>query len=189
MLYPLFFLAIFTHATGCFVRDSVLPDWTRTFPFYSTEHCLGYQSWRFTIWPFVLYFFERVYREVRYRQETKIVAVFLHPSNCLEVRFTKPSLTYKAGMWLFLNCPDVSYWQAHPFTISSAPDDPFISCHIRLVGDWTLAFAERLGLSEEVRERSLRTADKQVEGGDELRPIDLDRVALGRPLPILRVDG
>jgi NADPH oxidase len=49
-----FMLALYTHATGCFVRDSVLPDYIPTFPFYSTEHCLGYLSWRFIIWPGIL---------------------------------------------------------------------------------------------------------------------------------------
>lgn len=47
-------LALYTHATGCFVRDSVDPDYILTFPFYSTEHCLGYLSWRFIIWPGII---------------------------------------------------------------------------------------------------------------------------------------
>lgn len=169
----------------------MLPDWTHTFPFYSTAHCLGYQSWRFTIWPFILYFFERVYREVRYRRETKIVAVLLHPSNCLELRFKKPSFRYKAGMWLFLNCPELSFWQAHPFTISSAPDDPYISCHIRLVGDWTKAFARCLGVTEEVKQ-TLFKAEKNLDEDKDLqeaRFIEFNQTALGNPLPTLRVDG
>ena len=41
-----FMVGLYTHATGCFVRDSVEPDYTYTFPYYSTEHCLGYESWR-----------------------------------------------------------------------------------------------------------------------------------------------
>lgn len=49
-----FMLALYTHATGCFVRDSVDPDYIPTFPFYSTEHCLGYLSWRFIIWPGII---------------------------------------------------------------------------------------------------------------------------------------
>ena len=47
-------IALYTHATGCFVRDSVDPDYTYTFPFYSTDHCLGYESWRFIIWVGIL---------------------------------------------------------------------------------------------------------------------------------------
>lgn len=49
----------------------------------------------------------------------------------------KPSMKYKPGQYLFLNCPDVSRLEWHPFTISSAPEEDFVSVHIRVVGDWT----------------------------------------------------
>lgn len=75
-----FMLGLYTHATGCFVRDSVDPDYIRTFPFYSTQHCLGYMSWRFTIWPGILYFGERIYREIRARRATRLSKVLVHPS-------------------------------------------------------------------------------------------------------------
>ena len=55
----------------------------------------------------------------------------MHPSGAMELRFSKPSFKYKAGQWLFLNVPEVSTLQWHPFTISSAPGDPYVSCHIR----------------------------------------------------------
>lgn len=112
-----FMIALYTHATGCFVRDSVDPDYISTFPFYSTEHCLGYLSWRYIIWFGILYSAERVYREVRARRTTEIVKVLLHPSGAMELRFVKPSMKYKAGQWLFLNCPEVSKYQWHPVSI------------------------------------------------------------------------
>ena len=74
-----FMIGLYTHATGCFVRDSVNPDYISTFPFYSTEHCLGYMSWRFTIWAGIAYFAERVYREIRARRATKLDKVLIHP--------------------------------------------------------------------------------------------------------------
>jgi NADPH oxidase 1 len=82
-----FMLGLYAHATGCFVRDSINPDYTRFFPFYSTEHCLGYESWRFIIWPGIAYFMERVYREIRARRVTRLDKVFVHPSGmvCLLV--------------------------------------------------------------------------------------------------------
>ncbi|ORX35783.1 ferric reductase NAD binding domain-domain-containing protein [Kockovaella imperatae] len=180
-----FMIGFYTHATGCFVRDSVDPDYVAVFPFYSTNHCLGYESWRFAIWGGILYFSERVWREVRSRRQTAITNVKIHPSGALELRFVKPSMKYKAGQWLFLNCPEVSKWQWHPFTISSAPEDPFISVHIRQVGDFTQALGARLGATVGVSGESLMDSEKGGRRGDwiEISP------AMGKPMPLLRIDG
>lgn len=75
-----FMIGLYTHATGCFVRDSVDPDYSATFPFYRVGHCLGYESWRFIIWPGILYFGERVWREIRARWPTRLSKVLVHPS-------------------------------------------------------------------------------------------------------------
>lgn len=118
----------YVRLAGCFVRGG-LPG--------QNVQCLGYESWRWTIWGGIAYFLERIVREIRARRETKIVGVLMHPSGAMEIRFNKPSFKYKAGQWLFINVPEVSQFQWHPFTISSAPDDPYISVHIRQVGDFT----------------------------------------------------
>jgi NADPH oxidase 1 len=130
-----FMIGLYTHATGCFVRDSVDPDLIATFPFYSTKHCLGYLSWRFTIWPGIIYFGERMYREYRARRATRLSKVLVHPSGkcctglhldhvlmldivffqgAMELRIVKPSFKYVAGQWLFIQVPSVSSLQWHP---------------------------------------------------------------------------
>lgn len=109
-----FMIGLYAHATGCFVRDSTDPAYTHTFPFYNTDHCLGYESWRFTIWPGIIYFGERIYREIRARRSTKLSKVLVHPSGAMELRIIKPSFKYTAGQWLFIQVPDVSGWQWHP---------------------------------------------------------------------------
>jgi NADPH oxidase len=78
----IFFLALYTHAVGCFVRDT--PEAYSPFagdPFW--KHCIGYQGWRFTIWTFALYFLERVWREVRAQKQTEITKVVKHPYGML----------------------------------------------------------------------------------------------------------
>lgn len=55
-----------------------------------------------------------MYRIIRSRRQTEIIKVLLHPSGAMEVRFKKDSMKYKAGQWLFLNCPEVSRYQWHP---------------------------------------------------------------------------
>ena len=127
-----FMIGLFTHATGCFVRDSVEPDYVSTFPFYSTDHCLGYYSWRVIIWPFIIYFGERVWREIRARKPTQLSQVFIHPSGkfrhsvafslisppgAMELRIIKPGFKYTAGQWIFLQIPEISKFQWHPVRV------------------------------------------------------------------------
>ncbi|WWC62059.1 uncharacterized protein I303_104648 [Kwoniella dejecticola CBS 10117] len=187
-----FMIGLYTHATGCFVRDSVDPDYIPTFPFYSTEHCLGYMSWRYTIWAGILYFGERVYREIRARRKTDIQKVLLHPSNVMEIRFLKPSFKYKAGQWLFLNIPEVSNFQWHPFTISSAPEDPYISVHVRQVGDFTQAVGDRLGATQGVIGEKFDVDPDAKGSGDRGRRrdyIEINPNSIGKGMPVLRIDG
>ncbi|KAK4342361.1 hypothetical protein RND71_038177 [Anisodus tanguticus] len=51
---------------------------------------------------------------------------------------SKPnSFKYKSGQYLFLQCPTISSFEWHPFSITSSPGDDCLSVHIRMVGDWT----------------------------------------------------
>lgn len=97
----------------------------------------------------------------------------------MEIQFNKPSFKYKAGQWLFLNCPSVSGHQWHPFTITSAPGDPYVSVHIRQVGDFTKALGEALG------------AGSNNLGWEGMDPTSEYEVALrnGQHMPKLRIDG
>ncbi|GBB98951.1 hypothetical protein RclHR1_03370018 [Rhizophagus clarus] len=153
----IFMLCLYTHAVGCFVKTN--PD-------IVPKRCKGYFSWHFTIWGGIIYFFERVLREFRSRQETQITKVLNHRSNTFEILFTKPSFKYKAGQYLYLNVPQISSLQWHPFTITSAPDDPYVSVHIRQVGDFTEELAELLGCN-----------------------LITDKDYVPRELPKLRIDG
>ena len=44
---------------------------------------------------------------------------------------------YRPGQYTFIKIPAVAASEWHPFTITSAPGDPYIRVHIRVVGDWT----------------------------------------------------
>jgi len=46
-------------------------------------------------------------------------------------------LDYKAGQYIFINFPSVSKFEWHPFTLTSAPHEDFLSVHIRAAGNWT----------------------------------------------------
>lgn len=98
----------------------------------------------------------------------------------MEIQFRKPSMNYKAGQWLFLNAPSVSRQQWHPFTITSCPFDPYISVHIRQVGDFTRALADAIGAGV-----------SQAKLYDEIDPNGMYEVALqqGQQMPSIRIDG
>ena len=178
-LFIPFSLALYTHATGCFVRSSRLP-----YSVFAGEdfwsHCIGYQSWRWELFAGGFYLVERIYREVRVRRATEIVKVIRHPYDALEIQFRKPSFKYKAGQWLFVQIPSVSKQQWHPFTITSCPYDPYVSIHMRQVGDWTRAVGDALG-----------AGPAQAKEYDCLDPMGMYEVALqaGQSMPRIRIDG
>ncbi|TPX56273.1 hypothetical protein PhCBS80983_g04655 [Powellomyces hirtus] len=132
-LFVPFYLCLFLHYAGCFVKST------------TTGKCKPYGSNVATIPTFGLYILERIVREYRARQSTQLNKVVFHPGNTMELRLEKPSFAYKPGQYLFLNIPGVSYFQWHPFTISSTPEEGFVSVHIRIVGDWTKNAAKLLG--------------------------------------------
>ena len=101
-------------------------------------------------------------------------------TDAMEIQFRKPSMNYKAGQWLFLQVPEVSHTQWHPFTITSCPFDPYISVHIRQVGDFTRSLGDALGRGP--------AQARDLEGLD---PMGMYEVALqnGQMMPSLRIDG
>lgn len=176
-LFIPFFLALYTHTTGCFVRDSV----DAFSPFAGEQywaHCIGYLGWRWELWTGGFYLLERLYREIRARRETNITRVVRHPYDVVEIQFSKPSFRYKAGQWLFLQIPSISKYQWHPFTITSCPFDEYVSVHIRQVGDFTQALGDALGAG------NAQAMFYEDEKG-------MYEVALqnGQQMPALRIDG
>ncbi|XP_006454677.1 hypothetical protein AGABI2DRAFT_189922 [Agaricus bisporus var. bisporus H97] len=187
-----FVIGLYSHATGCFVRDTPDPTYIPSFPFYNVEHCLGYFSWRFIIWPFLIYFGERVWREIRARKPTRLSKVLVHPSGAMELRIIKPSFKYTPGQWLFVQIPELSKFQWHPFTITSAPEDPYVSIHIRQVGDWTESLGERLGVGPAMVSSMTKDAMMGKEKGFDQGQgdfVELDTTYSAISLPALRIDG
>ncbi|KAI4092666.1 MAG: hypothetical protein LQ348_001972 [Seirophora lacunosa] len=178
-LFVPFLLALYTHATGCFVRDTPKPySPFAGSPFWN--HCIGYEGWRWELIGGGLYLIERVYREIRSRQPAKITKIVRHPYDAIEIQFSKPSMKYKPGQWLMINLPSVSTTQWHPFTITSCPFDPYVSVHVRQVGDWTRDLGDALGCGP-AQSKELDTLD----------PSGVYEIALQnhQTMPSIRIDG
>ncbi|XP_038700189.1 respiratory burst oxidase homolog protein E-like isoform X2 [Tripterygium wilfordii] len=89
--------------------------------------------------PLLLYVAERTLRTCRSNHySVKILKVSVLPGNVFSLFMSKPNgFKYKSGQYIFLQCPAISPFEWHPFSITSAPGDDYLSVHIRIVGDWT----------------------------------------------------
>ena len=96
-------------------------------------------SWMWVIGPITLYIIERFARFIRGLLRHKIEKFVIHPSNVLELMIdnSKKIINYRAGQYIFINISDISWFEWHPFTVTSAPDDKYLTVHIRSAGDWT----------------------------------------------------
>ncbi|VFQ67682.1 unnamed protein product [Cuscuta campestris] len=96
-------------------------------------------TWMYLAVPVLLYAGERCLRFFRSGLYTvRLLKVAIYPGNVLTLQMSKPSqFHYKSGQYIFVQCPDVSPFEWHPFSITSAPGDDYLSVHIRQLGDWT----------------------------------------------------
>nr|CAB3466098.1 unnamed protein product [Digitaria exilis] len=100
-------------------------------------------TWMYLAIPLLLYAGERLFRALRSHGLTavRIEKVAVYPGNVIAIHMTKPhGFTYKSGQYIYVNCGEVSPFEWHPFTITSAPGDDYLSMHIRCRGDWTTSF-------------------------------------------------
>ncbi|GAV70958.1 Ferric_reduct domain-containing protein/FAD_binding_8 domain-containing protein/NAD_binding_6 domain-containing protein/NADPH_Ox domain-containing protein [Cephalotus follicularis] len=96
-------------------------------------------TWMYLTVPLLLYIAERIIRTRRSEfYSVKILKVSVLPGNVFSLIMSKPQgFKYKSGQYIFLQCPTISPFEWHPFSITSAPGDNYLSVHIRTVGDWT----------------------------------------------------
>ncbi|PFX22929.1 NADPH oxidase 3 [Stylophora pistillata] len=105
----------------------------------------GAMTWKFVIFPMILYGAERLLRIYRSFQKVTILKVVKHPSRVLEIQMKKDGFTCEAGQYIFLKCPKISHLEWHPFTLTSAPEESYFSVHIRNAGDWTDSLHREFG--------------------------------------------
>ncbi|XP_020252024.1 respiratory burst oxidase homolog protein A [Asparagus officinalis] len=96
-------------------------------------------TWMYLSVPLLLYAGERILRALRSGYySVRLLKVAIYPGNVLTLQMSKPpAFKYKSGQYMFVQCPAVSPFEWHPFSITSAPGDNFLSIHVRQLGDWT----------------------------------------------------
>ncbi|KAF9115869.1 hypothetical protein BGX27_005935 [Mortierella sp. AM989] len=163
-LFLVFFLFFSFHGAFCLLTPDRPPK------------CKDIASfWKYWVASGSVYLCERVAREWRAQQKTVISRVILHPSKVVEIQIKKDNCHALAGQYIFLCCPEVSLWQWHPFTLTSAPEEDYISVHMRVVGDFTKELSKKLGCD--------------AEGVGEWEESLGDRNGLVTVLPRIMIDG
>ncbi|RDX64729.1 Respiratory burst oxidase-like protein C, partial [Mucuna pruriens] len=106
---------------------------------YLTKEWYKKTTWMYLAIPIIIYVLERLTRALRSSiKPVKILKVAVYPGNVLALHMSKPQgFRYRSGQYMFLNCAAVSPFEWHPFSITSAPGDDYLSVHIRTLGDWT----------------------------------------------------
>lgn len=122
-------ILVVLHGSFCFLRGG---------------GCTGGTTWMWLIAPIVLYCGEQCWAFCRSRHFCYISKVIEHPSDVLEVQMRKPGFLFIPGQFVYLRVPACSSLQAHPFTLTSAPEEDHLSVHIRVAGDWTGRLASLL---------------------------------------------
>lgn len=165
-----FFVFWSMHGAFCMIK-------TDTAPFCAGDGAF----WEYWMYGGFIYLLERVLREIRGRHKTYVTKVIQHPSNVVEIQMRKEKTKTRAGQYIFLCCPEVSIWQYHPFTLTSAPEEDFISVHVRIVGNFTKALAKALGCDD----------SKMIEPGKKQRSeiMSMAPGGLQKILPRIYVDG
>ena len=105
-------------------------------------------SWAWVILSVLIYIAERFIRLVRGLKRFKILHFKIHPSNVVELQLentdARYKINYRPGQYVYLNVNKIAALEWHPFTITTAPSDPYLSVHVRCAGDWTNKLQKQL---------------------------------------------
>jgi predicted ferric reductase len=100
--------------------------------------------WIWTMVPLGMFIVELGLRAVRKGAAAPLSAARPLPSGVTQLVFERPeNFNEQAGDYVFINIPAISRHEWHPFTLTSAPELPHLSVHIRSLGDWTTTVHER----------------------------------------------
>jgi len=86
---------------------------------------------------------ERALRLRRRSRPSPVVAIEAHRSGVTRLEIARPKgFDFDPGDFAFLRIPSVAKREWHPFTVSSGPERPNLTFHVRSLGNWTGALRE-----------------------------------------------
>ncbi|GAA0167221.1 oxidase [Lithospermum erythrorhizon] len=111
---------------------------------FLTKEWYKKSTWMYIAIPVLGYACERIYTIYEHNHEVNVQQAAIYTGDVLGLYMSKPKeFNYKSGMYLFVKCTEISKFEWHPFSITSAPGDNYLSVHIQGVGDWTKELKKR----------------------------------------------
>uniref|UniRef100_A0A3B3YCT5 NADPH oxidase, EF-hand calcium binding domain 5 n=1 Tax=Poecilia mexicana TaxID=48701 RepID=A0A3B3YCT5_9TELE len=100
-------------------------------------HCANF--WKWFVVPGFIFLLEKIVGIAVSRiGGLYIVEVNLLPSKVTHLVIRRPQFfQFKPGDYIYINIPVIAKYEWHPFTISSAPEQPTMWLHVRSMGQWT----------------------------------------------------
>ncbi|CAH0546400.1 unnamed protein product [Brassicogethes aeneus] len=94
--------------------------------------------WMFFIGPGIIFALDKVVSLRTKYIPLDVIEADLLPSDVIKIKFYRPpNLKYLSGQWVRLACNAFKVHEFHSFTLTSAPHENFLSCHIKAQGPWT----------------------------------------------------
>jgi len=104
-------------------------------------HAPGFLWW--IAIPLLGFALEQVFRIFRRGSKSSITSLRALRSGVTRVEIERPKgFRFGAGDYVFLRIPAIAPHEWHPFTISSAPERPNLTFHVRSLGNWTGALRD-----------------------------------------------
>ena len=97
--------------------------------------------WHYSIASLLIFFLDKMSRDLNTKQ-LRILEIINYPSNVIYLKLEKPkNFNFRSGQWCYIQCPAINN-SKHPFTITSASYEKFISFHIKTNGFWSNKLSE-----------------------------------------------
>ncbi|XP_022920959.2 dual oxidase [Onthophagus taurus] len=94
--------------------------------------------WIFFVGPGVIFALDKMVSLRTKYIPLDVIETELLPSDVIKIKFYRPpNLKYLSGQWVRLACTSFKSREFHSFTLTSAPHENFLSCHIKAQGPWT----------------------------------------------------
>lgn len=94
--------------------------------------------WMYFIGPAIIYTLDKAVSLRTKYMALDVIQTDLLPSDVIKIKFYRPpNLKYLSGQWVRLSCTAFRTQEMHSFTLTSAPHENFLSCHIKAQGPWT----------------------------------------------------